>query len=197
MPTLTAKGAATRQRIIEAAATRVRAQGVLGTSLDDVMAATDTSKSQLFHYFPDGKSQLLLAVAQHEADRVLADQQPYLDRLTTLRAWRAWRNLVVRRYREQGQQCPLSALQSELGSSDPAVRAVIADLLGTWQARIVAGIRAMQVQGTFDDRVNPERAGAAMLAGIQGGVTVLLATGSIISLEAALDIGISQLQTAR
>ena len=77
---LTTKGAATRQRIIEGAAAEIRERGVEVTTLDDVLARTHTSKSQLFHYFPQGKDALLLAVARYEADRVLIDQQPQLER---------------------------------------------------------------------------------------------------------------------
>jgi AcrR family transcriptional regulator len=54
---------------------------VAAVTLDDICHRTHTSKSQLFHYFPAGKDQLLLAVAQHEADRVLSDQEPYLSNL--------------------------------------------------------------------------------------------------------------------
>ncbi|HEX2401894.1 MAG TPA: helix-turn-helix domain-containing protein, partial [Mycobacterium sp.] len=75
---LTQKGRATRQRIIEGAAAEIREHGVAVATLDDIRARTQTSKSQLFHYFPDGKDQLLLAVAEHEAQMVLDDQQPYL-----------------------------------------------------------------------------------------------------------------------
>ncbi|HEX4658285.1 MAG TPA: helix-turn-helix domain-containing protein, partial [Streptosporangiaceae bacterium] len=57
---LTSKGAATMQRIVAGAAALIRDRGVANVSLDDIRAATSTSKSQLFHYFPDGKSDLLL-----------------------------------------------------------------------------------------------------------------------------------------
>ena len=63
MTGLTHKGAATRQRIIESAAEVIREAGVGDTTLDDIRMRTATSKSQLFHYFPDGRSHLLLAVA--------------------------------------------------------------------------------------------------------------------------------------
>ena len=53
--TLTAKGTATRARIIEGAAAAIRAEGVAATTLDDVCSRTHTSKSQLFHYFPGGQ----------------------------------------------------------------------------------------------------------------------------------------------
>ena len=83
----TARGMATRQRIVEGAAAEIRERGVAMTTLDDVRARTGTSKSQLFHYFPGGKEELLLAVARYEADRVLTDQQPQLGELTSWPAW--------------------------------------------------------------------------------------------------------------
>jgi len=43
----TARGAATRSRIVEAAADLIYAHGVERTSLDEVMAASGVSKSQL------------------------------------------------------------------------------------------------------------------------------------------------------
>lgn len=105
---LTAKGAATRARIVEGAAAEIREHGVASTTLDDVRARTGTSKSQLFHYFPGGKEELLLAVARLEAAHVLAVQQPLLGELTSWAASSAWRNRVVDHYREQGTSCQAS-----------------------------------------------------------------------------------------
>jgi AcrR family transcriptional regulator len=191
--TLTTKGAATRQRIIEGAATEFRQQGA-ETTLDDVMARTGTSKSQLFHYFPEGKTQLLVAVARFEADRVLADQQPHLSRLTSWRAWESWREAVVDRYRRQGQRCPLSSLVTQLGRGTPEARAIVAELLDQWQAEIAAGIRVMQERGRIARDLDVDQAAAALLAGIQGGVLVMLSTGRLSHLEAALDVGIGHLR---
>ncbi|GAA2136317.1 hypothetical protein [Actinomadura napierensis] len=46
---LTAKGRATRSRIVEGAAEVIQEAGVPSATLEDVMARTRTSKSQLFH----------------------------------------------------------------------------------------------------------------------------------------------------
>ncbi len=189
----TAKGRATRQRIIDGAAAEIRVNGAVATTLDDVMAHTGTSKSQLFHYFPRGKEQLLLAVAEQEAARVLTDQQPHLSRLTSWAAWQRWRDVVVERYRKQGQQCPLSTVMSEIGRT-PGAQAVTSALIEQWRGEIAAGVRAMQEQGKIAGSVDPSRAAAALLAGIQGGVSVLLSTGDISYLEAALDVGIAGLR---
>jgi AcrR family transcriptional regulator len=191
---LTSKGSATRQRIIEGAAAEIRDRGVMVTTLDDVRARTGTSKSQLFHYFPTGKEELLLAVARFEADQVLADQQPQLGELTSWPAWLAWRDKVVARYREQGRHCPLSVLVSQLGRSTPGARAVVTELMNRWQAEIAAGIRAMQRAGEISPLLDAERQAAALIAGIQGGVLMLLSTGSTTHLEAALDVAIDALR---
>jgi AcrR family transcriptional regulator len=190
---LTPKGAATQQRIVEGAASQLREHGVTVT-LDDIRARTGTSKSQLFHYFPGGREQLLLAVARYEADRVLADQQPQLGDLTSWAAWLEWRDTVVARYRAQGQQCPLNALVSQLGRMTPGAQAVVAQLMAQWQAQIATGVRNMQGAGEVAQDLDPDRTAAAMLAGIQGGVVMMMSTGDVTPLEAALDLGIGYLR---
>lgn len=190
---LTAKGRATRQRIIDGAAKEIRANGAVGTRLEDVMERTGTSKSQLFHYFPEGKDQLLLAVAEQEAQRVLSDQQPHLSHLTSWAAWQRWRDAIVDRYRTQGRLCPLSTVMSEIGRT-PGAHAVTTALITDWRNEIEAGVRAMQEQGKIAADVDATRAATALLAGIQGGVSVLLSTGDIGYLEAALDVGIAALR---
>lgn len=191
---LTAKGRATRDRIVHGAALEIRHRGLTETTLDHIMERTRTSKSQLFHYFPEGKEQLLLAVAHHEAQKVLDDQEPHLSGLTSWAAWSRWRDSVVERYRQQGPSCPIAMLTSELGRSTPGAQAVTAALLRKWHRAIETGIEHMQAQGKIDQRVHPDRKAAALLAGIQGGVGVMLATGDLSYLEAALDDGIDSLR---
>jgi AcrR family transcriptional regulator len=193
---LTPKGAATRQRIVEAAAAELREFGVTST-LDDIRARARASKSQLFHYFPEGREELLLAVARYEADRVLADQQPQLGDLSSWAAWHAWRDAVLARYREQGQQCPLHALISQLGRATPGAQAVVAELMRQWQGHIADGIGRLQAAGEVAAGLDAARTAAAILAGIQGGVLMMLSTGDDAPLAAALDLGIEYLRSRR
>jgi AcrR family transcriptional regulator len=193
---LTAKGRATRQRIIEGAATEIRTRGIAQTTLEDIMARTQTSKSQLFHYFPDGKDQLLLAVAAFESQMVLDDQQPHLGALTSWAAWQRWRDAVVDHYRRQGQNCPIAVLMSEIGRTTPGAQAVTVELMAKWRSAIAAGIRSLREQGKITTAYDADRAAAALLAGIQGGVGIMLATGDLSYLEAALDEGIAALRSS-
>jgi len=190
---LTPKGEATRHRIIEAAAAEMREHGVVVTTLDDVRNRAHVSKGQLFHYFPDGKEELLLAVAEFEAGRVLDDQQPQLGNLTSWAAWTEWRDVVVARYRAQGMDCPLSALMSQVGRSTPGAKVVVSQLMGRWEALIRAGIEELQASGEADADLDAAQVAAALIAGIQGGVGMLMTTGSTRNLEAAIDLVLDRL----
>ncbi|WP_433454230.1 TetR/AcrR family transcriptional regulator [Streptomyces sp. CA-142005] len=193
---LTAKGRATRSRIVEGAAAVLRERGVASVTLDDVMARTSTSKSQLFHYFPAGKDELLLAVARFEADQVIEDQQPYLGCLDSWEAWERWRDVVVERYEAQGDQCPLGSLFLQIGRSTPGARAIVIELMRRWQESLAAGIRALQSTGRLPADLDVDVRAAALLAAIQGGVSILLSTGGSAHLRAALDQGIADLRSA-
>ncbi|PVE13464.1 TetR/AcrR family transcriptional regulator [Streptomyces scopuliridis] len=193
---LTAKGKATRSRIVEGAAAVLREKGVGSATLDDIMARTRTSKSQLFHYFPAGKDELLVAVAQFEADQVLEDQQPYLGRLDSWEAWERWRDAVIKRYEEQGDQCPLGALFLQVGRSTPGARAIVIELLRRWQESLAVGIRRLQATGRLPAELDVDVRAAALLAAIQGGVSILLSTGRSTHLRVALDQGIADLRRA-
>jgi AcrR family transcriptional regulator len=192
---LTAKGAATRERIVAAAAAEIRERGISAVKLDDVGRRSRTGKSQLFHYFPDGKEQLLLAVAEREAEQVLEDQEPHLGQLTDWDAWRDWRDALVEKYRRQGVNCPLGVLITEIGRHTPAAQAVTAQLLAQWQRRLELGIEEMKAAGEIRAAVDPARASAALIAAIQGGVAILMSSGTSTHLEYALDLCLDYLKT--
>ena len=189
---LTAKGRATRQRIIEGAAQYLRSDDPGEVTLDDIRAITGTSKSQIFHYFPAGKEELLLEVARYESRRVLDDQQPHLGGLTSWAAWSRWRDAVVARYRAQGRNCPLGALMAQSAARRRR--------RGRHHApRAVAGARLRRHRGDAGrgprpPGTRPDRVSAAFIAGIQGGVQVLRSTGSTWHLEATLDALIDHLR---
>jgi AcrR family transcriptional regulator len=195
-PGLTTKGRATRERIVAAAAQTVRERGAANTHLEHVHAAARISNSQLFHYFPDGRTELLLAVAAWEADQILAEQDPELSDLSTSASWDAWATKLLARYTEQGPNCGLSALVSQLDINDPRVVEIIRGLYDRWQTRLAAGVEALQAAGQAPDEIDPEEEAAVLLAGIQGGALMMATTGSADHLARVLDQGLARLRTS-
>src|SRR5688500_4578761 len=131
---ITARGRATRQRIIEATGEQILAAGIGGTTLDTVRAATLTSKSQLFHYFPGGKTELVREVATWEGQQLLAAQEPYIHDLSTWESWNAWRAALVDYYLGLGRwACPIGSLATQAAMTDPELDAVISAAMTTWR----------------------------------------------------------------
>ncbi len=173
-PQLTARGAATRARIVESAAEQVLAGGVGGTSLDDIRADTETSKSQLFHYFPGGKSELVGAIASFQADRVLGAQEPYLSRLATWDDWRGWRDAVVAHYGSQPHWgCPIGALANELLGTDPERAAEVTAHMEHWRGLLEAGVLRLRGAGDLSPDADPRALSLAVFASLQGGLLLL------------------------
>ncbi len=187
LPT-TARGRATRDRIVAGAAALMYAQGVAGTSLDDVCRATATSKSQLYHYFAD-KSELVCAVIDHQRGQVLAAQQPLLDDLGSLAGLRAWRDLMVRMNDDPAALggCPVGGLASEVGSTDPAARRAAAGAFADWGGLLREGFTRMRAAGVLPETADPESLAVGVLAALQGGLLLAQTTRDVRPLEIALD----------
>src|SRR6201995_1787264 len=91
---LTARGAATRDRIVGAAADLMYVKGVHATTLDDIRAATGVSKSQLYRHFPD-KDALVHAVIALRGEQVLRRETQRLERLSSFSGLLRWRNALI------------------------------------------------------------------------------------------------------
>jgi AcrR family transcriptional regulator len=192
---LTVKGAATRERIVRAAADLVLDRGVGGMTLDEIRAGTATSKSQLFHYFPGGKSELVAAIAAVQSGRVLEAQRPWIDDLGSFASWLGWRDAVVGYYRELTHKyCSISALVNEVAPSDPGLSAEVAGYADRWHDQLVAGVARLRDAGALRPGTDAGRLGTAIFATLQGGLLVMQARNSIDALAAALDGALDMLR---
>jgi AcrR family transcriptional regulator len=196
-PSLTPKGAAMRDRIVGAAADLVLQRGAQGTSLDDICTATATSKSQLFHYFPGGKGELVSAIGALQAERVLDAQRPYLDTLDTWASWNRWRYAVLTHYGAQPHWgCPIGALTAELVRSEPDRAPEAVAHMERWRGYLQAGLTRMVQTGRLRANANPRTLSLAIFAALQGGLALTAMTESIEPLQAALDGALATLRAS-
>ena len=189
----TARGAATRARIVAAAADLMRTRGVANTSLDAVLEASETSKSQLYHYFAD-KDDLVLAVIQRQTECVLATHNPHLKRVTSIAGLRRWRDAVVELTRDEqcAGGCPLGSFVSELAETS-ASRAALAEGFARWQGDIVAALAAIDGKAP---RAELEELATTLLTSLQGGLLLAQTTRSTRPLELALDLAIDRVASS-
>ncbi len=183
----TDKGRATRDRVLDAATELVFEHGVAGTTLDDVRAAANVSKGQLYHYFAD-KGDLVHAVIDRTVEQVLG-AQPRLTNLSSWAAIAAWFDdlvqLQVDRHAIGG--CPIGSLAGELVETDEQARTELAAGFDRWEAPLREGLRQMQADGKLRRSADPARLATATLAAIQGGLVLTQTRRDPQQLHIALD----------
>ena len=189
----TARGKATRERIVGSAAALIAERGVAETSLDDVIERAGASKSQLYHYFED-RAALLRAVVLHNADGVLSHVGGPLNSWKAIRS--SFDSLVALQVERRGcGGCPIGALVGQLAEIDEQARVALADSFARWQARLRDGLRSMQLQGKLDRNADVDRLAAATLATIQGGLVLTQTRRDPGQLATALDAAYAHLRS--
>ena len=134
---LTPRGAKTRAKIVATAADLMYIKGVGATTLDDVIAASAVSKSQLYHHFT-GKDALVRAVIDHTGERIIERERNSLDHVSTIAGLRRWRDALVRNnaLRHGAYGCALGSLASEVADHDEVARQALSDLFTAWRDRL-------------------------------------------------------------
>jgi AcrR family transcriptional regulator len=193
---LTAKGRATRARIIDAAARLMYEKGAANTSFEDVRKAAKASGSQMSHYFADKRS-LIRAVIAHQADAVMADHHdPAIGNLDSIAALRTWAQLIVEQQRAQNFEggCRLGSLAAELVESDAELQADFAAGFERWEAFLRRGLRTMQQRGDLRPDADPDALAYSLLAAAQGGYLLTQAHRDARPLETALGAAIDHIE---
>jgi AcrR family transcriptional regulator len=191
---LTAKGRATRERIVAAASELMLRRGVARTTIEDIQEAAAISTSQMYHYFAD-KNDLVSAVIDFQTENVLGVQQLGLDRIESISDLYRWRDIMVDLVRGLGCAggCPLGSMANELSETDPVARARLARSFAQWENMIHDGLVTITARGELPEGTDVNRIALAFLAGIQGGLLLSQVRRETAPLEAAVDTMIEYL----
>ncbi|MET0703554.1 MAG: TetR/AcrR family transcriptional regulator [Mycobacterium sp.] len=173
----TAKGRATRERILTAAAEIILTEGLSELNLDKVRRLASVSGSQLSHYYVD-KQDLLRAVLDRQIDVVLAfHHQPRLGGLDTFDDFERWIDLNLRYLRKIGYvgTPTYHALAGRLLKSDDATRQTMAAGYSRWVDLLEESFTRMKDRGVLVRRAQPRELALLVVAGHQGAGTLTYA----------------------
>ncbi|MGW1493661.1 TetR/AcrR family transcriptional regulator [Streptomyces sp. NPDC002402] len=193
---LTAKGRATRARIVQAAAALMFEHGVAGTSTEDVRESAGVSNSQLYHYFDD-KNQLVRAVIAHQTQQVLDSQQPLLGRLDSFDALEAWRDQLIdmQRQRDCRGGCPIGSLAGELADTDEEARKLLVTGFARWESAIRDGLASMRDRGELRRDADADQLALVTLTALQGGLLLTETRRDFAPLRAGLNAAIAYIRS--
>jgi AcrR family transcriptional regulator len=192
---LTVRGAKTRSRIVTTAADLMRVRGVGGTTLDDVVSATNISKSQLYRHFED-KPALVRAVIDFVGERTIAGERERLEKVKTFAGLRRWRDALVQRnaLQEGRYGCPLGSLANEVSDQDSIARATLRDLFRAWQELFEDLLGRFQRDGVIPRDADVGQLATGFVAAVQGGYLLAQTSRDVTPMAAAIDMAIAHLQ---
>ena len=171
---LTAKGRATRDRIVKVAAELILSDGLSALNMDALRKAASVSGSQLAHYFTD-KRALIRAVVARQIDTVLEfHRQSKLRELDTFDDFERWIDLNMRYLRRIGYSGTPTyhGLAGQLGKSDTATRETLAAGYQQWIALLENAIQRMKDRGVLVAHAEPRKLALVIVSAHQGGATM-------------------------
>lgn len=193
---LTERGAKTRARIVDAAAELMRVRGVGGTTLDDVIAASAVSKSQLYRHFAD-KPALVRAVIELVGERTIAGERSRLENVHSLSELRDWRDAMVANSALQDGRygCSLGSLANEVADHDDAARQTLDRLFAAWQELFEGVIARLRDEHVIDIRdADTDQLATGFVAAVQGGYLLAQTSRNATPMASAIDMAIGHLE---
>jgi TetR/AcrR family transcriptional repressor of nem operon len=193
----TVRGRATRQRILQAATDLISEHGVAGTSLDDVRALAQASKSQLYLYFPD-RDALLREVAESTCDAVIDTQADTLSGFDSIAGIKRYLDATVALQAEQDQPtgCPIASLAGQLADHDEQTRLILADGMDRWEQGLRNGLETMHGRGELKANADPAALANQCLVILQGGLLLTQVRRDVAQMRLAADTVLALISAA-
>ena len=182
-----AKAAATRDQILDAAARLIHLRGYHGTSLDDVLRESGVGKGNFYYYFRS-KEDLGFAIIDRVVERFLertlepAFVDLTADPLDQVRAFLD-RLLEVQRQRNCVGGCPMGNLACELSDVHEGFRQRLADIFERWRVMLAATLERGRESGRLRADLDAASAAGFVVAALEGAILMAKVTRDISVME--------------
>ena len=129
-----------RDRMIEAAIDLMRGYGLSGVGINDVVRQSGTPRGSVYHFFPQGKSQIASEALAVQGERIASFMDSALaSRKAPAQKMTALFEAFAARVEEAAFQrsCAVGAVTLDLAADDDALRLVISGIFDAWRAVIL------------------------------------------------------------
>ena len=179
-----------KQTMIERTAVLLAKKGLQGASFSEILEASGAPRGSLYHHFPGGKDELVLAALEHAANQALGE----LDRLSGRPAREVaegflslWRSVLARSDFSAG--CAVVAVT--VAAESEYLRTRAAEILRSWREKLVT----LFVAGGIPKKRAPAIA-ASLVAACEGAVILARAERSFEAFDLVAAEQLSMIETA-
>ncbi|MEL4504820.1 TetR/AcrR family transcriptional regulator [Luteococcus sp. H138] len=177
-----------RERMVAGATTLLATKGLQATSFSEVIELTNTPRGSIYHHFPGGKDELVLAALAEFRSRMLGEVgEGHPDAGAVLKAvTTAWRRLLSSSQASTGS----AAVAVTVATDTDELLTAASEVYQTWHESI-----AEQLTAAGLTKSNAEKFAALTLATVEGAVVVARARRSLESYDRAVALLPSVLKT--
>lgn len=169
MAELSEKGNVTRARIVETARELFHKNGVRATSIDQILEASGTGKSQFYHYF-NSKEDIVHEVLKFYMRITQSGQGPVRVHIES------WEDLErffydhVEGLRMLGfeRSCPVGSIGNELASENEQVRVDVNMIFDYMRKNIAGFLKGLKSEGRLSKSADPDTLADFSIASVQG-----------------------------
>ena len=170
-----------RERMVVSTAALLREYGASATSIDRVLLHSGASRGSVYHYFPDGRSQLIGEAVDLAGEYVGRKIEAMVDAGDPVRSLDAffdyWRSQLVQNGFRVG--CPIVAVAVETNDEAPQLARSAAAAFGRWQDALAL----LLVRGGLTQE-RGRRLAAMIIAAVEGAIIMCRAQQSTDPLDA-------------
>jgi len=182
-----AKGAATRDQILDAASRLTHLQGYHCTSLDDVLRESGVGKGNFYYHFRS-KEELGQAIIERlvHAFRARTLEPAFADSdLDPVEQIEHFLDRVLDNQRQRNciGGCPMGNLASELSDVHEGFRQRLAEIFAEWRTTIDQALARGHERGSLRADCDPDSAAQFLVAALEGAILMTKVTKDIAVME--------------
>ncbi len=189
--TKSARGAATRDQILDAAAGLIHLRGYHATSLDDVLRESGVGKGNFYYYFKSKEDlgyaiidRVIRGFLERSLEPAFADSagdpvaqiHVFLDRV-----------LDSQRRRNCVGGCAMGNLACELSDVHEGFRQRLAEIFVQWRTRLTEALSRGQARGRVRSDCDPARVAQFLVAGLEGAILMTKVSRDIAVMEKCVE----------
>jgi AcrR family transcriptional regulator len=182
------KAERTRHFIVEKAAPIINKKGMAGTSINDIVEATNLTKGSVYGNF-ESKDEICLEAFDYLVKRVGADMSQAMSRATTNREkLEGILNYYLNNVTGDNYGCPLLNFGTEADDTNPAVKVKVNKAILHTQGTFAKIIRAGIENGEFKKTTDADAFAIKAFAMIEGGMWIARLQGSPKQMQLIIDL---------
>jgi TetR/AcrR family transcriptional regulator, lmrAB and yxaGH operons repressor len=165
--------------MVRSAASLIRARGVSGTSLADVLAESGAPRGSIYHHFPNGKEELAGDAVRWTSERLLVHQRACpATTASGVLGWfiELWRQVVLASGGAAG--CVVAGVAIDTVAGEDGLIDVVRATFRSWVELLAEQLEAVGVP-----RDRSSALAVATLAGMEGALILCRAEGNVGPLE--------------